>query len=37
MDKSKLPPGFQDMLDFGLIESLLGRRSMRFFMGAGDT
>jgi len=28
------PPGFQDMLSFGLIESLLGRRSRRFFMGA---
>lgn len=29
-----LPPGFQDMLEFGLLESLLGRRSRRFFMGA---
>ena len=27
-------PGFQDMLSFGLIESLLGRRSRRFFLGA---
>lgn len=26
--------GFQDMLSFGLIESLLGRRSRRFFLGA---
>ena len=28
------PPGFQDMLSFGLVEALLGRRSRRFFMGA---
>ena len=28
------PPGFQDMVDFGLIDALLGRRSRRFFMGA---
>lgn len=27
-------PGYQDMLNFGLIEALLGRRSRRFFMGA---
>ncbi len=33
MEQSKLPPGFQDMLSFGLIEGLLGRRSRRFFMG----
>src|SRR5688572_14152125 len=32
--QQKLPPGFQDMLSFGLIEALLGRRSRRFFMGA---
>lgn len=34
MGNSDLPPGFQDMLDFGLIEALLGRRSRRFFVGA---
>jgi hypothetical protein len=28
------PQGFQDMLAFGLIEALLGRRSRRVFMGA---
>ena len=27
-------PGFQDMLNFSLVEALLGRRSRRFFMGA---
>ncbi|MFZ5447473.1 MAG: hypothetical protein ACOZFS_02395 [Thermodesulfobacteriota bacterium] len=30
----KMPPGFQDMLGFGLVEALLGRRSRRSFMGA---
>ena len=34
MEKNTLPPGFQDMLSFNLIEGLLGRRSRRFFMGA---
>jgi hypothetical protein len=34
MNKMKTPPGFQDMLSFGLVDSLLGRRSRRFFMGA---
>jgi hypothetical protein len=34
MDKFTVPPGFQDMLSFGLVEALLGRRSRRFFMGA---
>lgn len=29
-----IPPGFEDMLRFGLLEALLGRRSRRFFMGA---
>jgi hypothetical protein len=29
-----IPPGFQDMLGFGLVEALLGRRSRRFFRGA---
>lgn len=28
------PPGFQDLLSFGFIEALLGRRSRRVFMGA---
>jgi hypothetical protein len=31
---TKLPSGFEDMLGFGLIEALLGRRSRRFFLGA---
>jgi hypothetical protein len=34
MSQLSLPPGFQDMLSFGFIEALLGRRSRRFFMGA---
>ena len=34
MTHNSLPPGFQDMLSFGLIEGLLGRRSRRFFMSA---
>lgn len=34
MEKMNFPPVFQDMLSFGLIEALLGRRSRRFFMGA---
>ena len=33
MSKS-VPPGLHDMLSFGLVEALLGRRSRRFFMGA---
>jgi hypothetical protein len=32
--KMNLPPGFKDMISFGLIEALLGRRSRRFFLGA---
>ena len=28
------PPGFKDLLSFGFIEALLGRRSRRVFMGA---
>jgi len=28
------PPGFQDMLEFGLIEALMGLRARCFFMGA---
>lgn len=34
MDNISLPPGFEDMLSFGLIEGITGRRSRRFFMGA---
>ncbi len=30
----ELPKGFQKMMDFGLVDALLGRRSRRFFMGA---
>lgn len=33
MSKKKFPPGFEDALDFTLVEALLGRRSRRFFMG----
>lgn len=33
MDET-IPPGFGDMLQFGLVEALLGRRSRRFLMGA---
>ncbi|WP_266202528.1 hypothetical protein [Pontibacter kalidii] len=29
-----VPKGFEQMMDFGLVEALLGRRSRRFFMGA---
>jgi len=34
MKKMTIPPGFQEMMSFPLIEALLGRRSRRFFMGA---
>jgi hypothetical protein len=34
MTNQSIPQGFNDMLSFGLIEALLGRRSRRFFMGA---
>ncbi|MHB0935799.1 MAG: hypothetical protein ACYDCO_01255 [Armatimonadota bacterium] len=34
MEDSTMPPGFTDMLEFGLIDALLGRRSRRFFLGA---
>jgi hypothetical protein len=34
MEKMTIPPGFQDMMSFGLVEAILGRRSRRFFMGA---
>lgn len=33
MEKSDIPAGFDKMMEFGLIEALLGRRSRRFFMG----
>ncbi len=32
--KIGIPSGFEDMLSFGLIDALLGRRSRRFFAGA---
>jgi hypothetical protein len=34
MQNLTIPPGFEDMLRFGLMEAILGRRSRRFFMGA---
>jgi hypothetical protein len=34
MSSNDFPPGFQDLLSFGLMEALLGRRSRRFFTGA---
>jgi hypothetical protein len=34
MNQKQYPPGYQKMLDFGLVEALLGRRSRRFFAGA---
>jgi hypothetical protein len=34
MKNVTIPPGFQDMVSFPLMEALLGRRSRRFFMGA---
>ncbi len=34
MKDQSVPPGYQDMMSFGLVEALLGRRSRRFFMGA---
>lgn len=34
MPDSALPPGFDEMTRFTLLEALLGRRSRRFFMGA---
>jgi len=34
MSNKKIPEGFEDMISFGLLEALLGRRSRRFFMGA---
>lgn len=34
MSNKTIPPSFEEMISFGLIEALLGRRSRRFFMGA---
>ena len=34
MEGTALAPGFHDMMAFGLVEGLLGRRSRRFFMSA---
>jgi hypothetical protein len=34
MSGTDLPRGFEEMMGFGLIDALLGRRSRRFFMGA---
>jgi len=34
MTESDPPKGFQKLIDFGLIDALLGRRSRRFFRGA---
>lgn len=34
MEAKRVPAGFEDMMSFGLVEALLGRRSRRFFMGA---
>ena len=34
MKKLQVPPGFQDMAAFSLLEALMGRRSRRFFLGA---
>jgi len=34
VSQGSLPAGFQEMLEFGLIEGLMGRRARRFFMGA---
>jgi hypothetical protein len=34
MEEAQVPAGLKDMLEFGFVEALLGRRSRRFFMGA---
>lgn len=34
MNREALPEGYDEMLRFGLIDALLGRRSRRFFVGA---
>ncbi|MHC4523911.1 MAG: hypothetical protein ACYSWY_10705 [Planctomycetota bacterium] len=34
MANKNIPPGFEDMISFPLMEALLGRRSRRFFMSA---
>ena len=32
--ENSLPVSFRDMIEFGLVEALMGRRARRFFMGA---
>jgi hypothetical protein len=34
MGEGKFPPGFEDALEFSLIEALIGRRARRFLLGA---
>jgi hypothetical protein len=34
MKELEIPPGFGEMMEMGLVETLLGRRSRRFFLGA---
>lgn len=34
MSKERVPKGYEEMMRFGLVEALLGRRSRRFFTGA---
>jgi len=34
LDKLQTLSGFQDLMDFGFLDALLGRRSRRFFLGA---
>jgi hypothetical protein len=34
MNNERVPQGYEEMMGFGLVEALLGRRSRRFFMGA---
>jgi hypothetical protein len=34
MDTNGIPPGLADVIDFPLIEALLGRRGRRFSLGA---
>jgi hypothetical protein len=34
MKSATIPTGFEQMLSFGLVDALLGRRSRRFFLGA---
>jgi hypothetical protein len=34
MEINELPRGFKEIVHFGLVEAILGRRSRRFFLGA---